>query len=304
MPKIAYINKNFGADSLEMIERANEIIEEYQAAGYTLTLRQLYYQFVSRDLISNTVQSYKRLGGIVADGRDAGLIDWDAIEDRTRNLASPATWESPGEIVEACARQFKMDLWAGQKWRPEVWVEKEALAGVVQVACQPLRVPYFSCRGYVSASEIWAAARRLAGYTEVRPVSPDGETYSEIPQRPIVIHLGDHDPSGIDMSRDIIDRLEKYAGQPIKVVRIALNIDQVRRYNPPANPAKATDARFSGYQERYGDESWELDALDPQVMTALIRSEVEKRIVQDRWDDWRKAEEEGRRKLEEVAETL
>ena len=128
MPKLAYVSKDFSAKSLATIDLANRIIDEYRAQGYTLTLRQLYYQFVARDLIPNRVQEYKRLGSVVNDARLAGLIDWEAIEDRTRNLRSLAHWTSPDSIVEACASQYRIDKWARQPVRVEVWIEKEALA--------------------------------------------------------------------------------------------------------------------------------------------------------------------------------
>jgi hypothetical protein len=194
MAKICYTPRRFSADSLEKIGQANNIIAEYQRLGFDLTLRQLYYQFVSRDLIPNKVREYQNLGKVINNARLAGLIDWDVITDRTRNLRGQAKWHSPSEIVEACAQQFKIDLWEGQDFRPEVWIEKDALIGVIEGTCNDNRVDYFSCRGYVSQSEMHDAAMRL-------------KRYSRQGQTPVIIHLGDHDPSGIDMTRDITDRL-------------------------------------------------------------------------------------------------
>jgi len=114
MPYICYRKKKFGASALKTISLANEIIADYKSQGFELTLRQLYYQFVSRDLIPNSQREYKNLGTIINDGRLAGLIDWNAIIDRTRNLVSPSTWNSPKEIVEACASQFRSDKWEDQ----------------------------------------------------------------------------------------------------------------------------------------------------------------------------------------------
>jgi hypothetical protein len=87
MPIIKYKDFNFRSASLSVIELANSIIAEYQAQGYDLTLRQLYYQFVARGIIPNSDAEYKKLGSVINDGRLAGLIDWDSITDRTR-LAS------------------------------------------------------------------------------------------------------------------------------------------------------------------------------------------------------------------------
>lgn len=294
--KISYIHKNFTAASLEIIRVANEIITEYQADGYDLTLRQLYYQFVARTILPNTERSYNRLKGIVSNGRLAGLIDWLAIVDRTRNLAwgengskTPGHWEHPSEIIETAAKNFAVDKWAGQENRVEVWIEKEALAGVLSRVCPDLDVAYFSCRGYVSQSEQWRAARRLSAYSREDSAIPH------------IIHLGDHDPSGIDMTRDIEDRMALF-GCPLVVHRIALNMDQVEKYNPPPNPAKLTDSRIEGYLERFGDQSWELDALEPRLLGAMIETEVKALRDEDLWNERVAYEEEQRAILEKLAE--
>jgi len=287
MPLICYVPKSFRPDTQTRINQANEIIAEYQAQGFKLTLRQLYYQFVSRDLIPNTVQSYKSLGDVVNDGRLAGLIDWDAIEDRTRNLRSSPHWSSPRSIVRACADQFAVDLWDAQENYVEVWIEKDALVGVIEGICTELDVPYFACRGYTSQSEMWGAAQRLIEREKAG-------------KKTTIIHLGDHDPSGIDMTRDIQERLEMF-GSTAVIHRIALVYDQIEQYNPPPNPAKTTDARYQSYADKYGDESWELDALEPSVIVSLIREAVEARIDQDAWEEALSRQQTGRDQLGKVS---
>lgn len=258
--KIRYIHRNFSASSLEIIKQANEIIADYITQGYKLTLRQLYYQFVSRDLISNKVKEYKRLGSIINDGRLAGLIDWEAIEDRTRNLATLSYWKDPANIIDSCAQQFRIDKWETQPYRIEVWIEKEALSGVFDRICTELDVPFLCCRGYTSQSEMWAASQRLIAYSRKK-------------QLPYILHFGDHDPSGIDMTRDIRDRLDIF-GCDLKLDRLALNMNQVEEYQPPPNPANEDDSRFTGYIAEFGDKSWELDALEPSVLVNLVRDKV------------------------------
>lgn len=275
MPKICYLSKNLGPAKRKLIEQANRIIADYSRSGLRLTLRQLYYQFVARDLLPNNLRSYKNLGNAVNDGRVAGMIDWNAIEDRTRSLRSGAHWDDPAHIIGAAARSFAMDKWEGQKRRVEVWIEKDALVGVIEEVCGDLDVAFFSCRGYVSQSEMWSAAMRLV-------------QYGKAGQRPLIVHLGDHDPSGMDMSRDIFDRLELFMEahgvEAAEVRRIALNTDQVERYDPPPNPAKVTDSRAPKYIERFGTESWELDALEPTVLIDLIRTEVESVMDKTLWN--------------------
>src|SRR5512139_1588276 len=161
MPKVCYVPKSFSSNSMSIIEKANEIIAEYARLGFDLTLRQLYYQFVSRALIPNKDTEYKRLGSIINDARLAGLIDWDAITDRTRNLRSLSHWDDPGDIIYSAARSYHINRWEDQEYRVEVWIEKDALVGVIEGVCTDLDIPYFSCRGYTSQSEMWAAAQRL-----------------------------------------------------------------------------------------------------------------------------------------------
>lgn len=284
MPKICYQDHRFSPSSAEIIVQANEIIEDYQAQGYVLTLRQLYYQFVSKDMLANTQKSYKRLGGIVNDARLAGLMDWNAIEDRTRSLTDLSHWDSPADIIDTCARQFRYDKWAKQPTRVVVYVEKEALAGVFERVCQKLDVPYLSCRGYGSQSIMWREARRMRG------------------QKMVLLHFGDHDPSGMDMSRDIVDRLRVF-GVGVDFRRLALNMAQVDQYSPPPNPAKLTDSRAEAYVQEYGDDSWELDALEPSVLAELVRDEVTEIRDQGLWDSEVAREDEAKARLSDIAAT-
>lgn len=299
--KILYVPKKFNPQHAGIIDKANQIISDYMGRGLDLTLRQLYYRFIAQDWFpdawkdpktgsTNNNKSYDKLGSIISDARRAGKVDWDAIVDRTRNVRRPPAWGGPEDIVAACASQFSIDFWKNQKCRPEVWIEKDALVGVLEVACRPWHCPFFSCRGYTSDSEIWAAAQRLRGHHD------KGQT-------PVVFHLGDHDPSGIDMSRDIQDRINMFSrlDGDIEVRRIALNMPQIEEFNPPPNPAKTTDARYSKYREKYGDESWELDALDPTYLTELIGGEIAKLVDKAAWDAAVKERDEGRRLLEAVS---
>lgn len=259
MPKYCYKEINFRPDSLRLIDTINGVIEEYTDQGFDLTLRQVYYQLVARDYIPNNERSYKNIGNLINDARMAGLIDWLAIQDRTRNIRRNSHWTSPSDIMGSVLYSYAIDKRKDQPNYIEVWVEKDALIGIVQQVASSLDVPCFSCRGYVSASEMWAAAQRF--------IRQDHR------ERRVILHLGDHDPSGKDMTRDIADRLEIF-GADVEVQRIALNWDQIDEYNPPPNPAKLSDSRAGAYIREYGYESWELDALEPRVLTSLIRTHV------------------------------
>ncbi len=238
MPRIAYKEHNFRAASLALIEQAQTVLDEYAEQGYTLTLRQLYYQMVARLYLENTTRAYKRLGQLLVDARLAGVVDWNAIIDRTRALEGNPHWESPTEVLDEAFDAYQIDKWANQDYRVEVWIEKDALVGVIEQTCQDLDIDYFSCRGYPSISEVWKAARRLRRYTI------HGQT-------PVVLHFSDHDPSGIDMTRDLDERLALFAGFPIEVHRMALLRRQVDHFGLPPNPAKLSDSRAGDYVHRH-----------------------------------------------------
>jgi hypothetical protein len=275
MSLICYEPKTFSTAHLRIIDQAYQIIADYKDQGFTLTLRQLYYQFVARDLMENTQQAYKRLGGIVSAARLAGELPWDGIEDRTRWLRENTHWENPRSILEAARDSYGIDMWDNQPVRVEVWIEKDALIGVIEGVCTELDTPYFACRGYTSQSEIWGAAQRMLEHISHG-------------QKIVVLHLGDHDPSGIDMTRDIYDRLHLFLEDEydsLDVRRIALNRDQIDEYGPPPNPAKLSDSRAMNYVRRHGRESWELDALEPRMLEALVRAEVQRVMDPDLWDD-------------------
>lgn len=308
--KIQYESWNPGRVALGEIERADAVCAAYAAQGYDLTLRQLYYVFVSRGWIPNSQASYKRLGSIINQARLAGLLDWNYIVDRTRNLAGVSHWRDPNSIIDASASSFRLDKWADQPRRVEIWVEKEALAGVIGRVATETDVDYFSCRGYVSQSEQWAAGQRLGRYLRAgQPVT--------------VLHLGDHDPSGIDMSRDITDRLTTFVAEDharrdqrgrmpwhtaedglpwLEVRRIALNMDQIEEYQPPPNPAKLSDSRAASYVSTYGDDSWELDALPPEVLDALIREHIDGIRDNDLYDELEAEERRHRELLSQAAD--
>ena len=292
MAKQQFETKNFQAKSLELIEIANGILNEYADLGFTLSLRQLYYQLVARGHIENSIKSYKRVGTVVSDARLAGLMDWDMIEDRGRETVLPASWDSPASIIRTAAEQFRLDRWEGQPCYVEVMVEKDALSGILKPVCRDLHIRFTANKGYSSSSAMYEAGQRLAG------AAREG-------RRLHVFYLGDHDPSGIDMTRDITDRLGVFSLDRIRVKnisRLALNINQVRQWNPPENPAKDTDTRFKAYADTFGMSSWELDAVEPATLAGLLRDAVNALIDRRQWDEIAKKEDEMRKELETFAD--
>ena len=290
MPRIAYIEKRFTPASLAIIETANAIITEYAAQGFDLTLRQLFYQFVARGLIPNTDREYHRMGGIINNARLAGYIDWDAICDRTRFLRSNSHWDEPADIIRSAAKSFQLDKWEKQEYRPEVWIEKDALIGVIENICTKLDVPCISTRGYISQSEMWNASQRMLSHIE------NGQT-------PYIFHLADHDPSGIDMSADILKRMAVFEiREDISFNRLALNMDQVEEYNPPPNPTKYSDSRSERYIIEFGEESWELDSLEPSALTSLIKDAISEIRDDAAWNEDRDKEDEAKEQISVISQ--
>lgn len=289
MSREQYKEITFKSKTLAQIERINAIIDEYLDAGYTLTVRQLYYQLVARDIIPNNEKSYKQTTNIVNDARIAGLIDWDAIEDRTRAFVERSRWRKPQDILSACASQYHTDPWKTQDHRVFVIVEKEALVGVFESVCHEYDVPLLAARGYPSASVIREFARKEIEDSDDKDV--------------VILHFGDHDPSGIDMTRDLQERFRMFGwGAPFTLKRMALNYDQIEELRPPPNPAKTTDARFVRYRQQFGPSSWELDALPPDLLSGMARDEIVRHIDDKAWSKWEKGLAADRRKMLKLVE--
>lgn len=329
--KICYRRKTFNDEHLKLIRDANRVMEDYARQGYELTLRGLYYRLFALDLFpaswadpktgnKNNIRSYNKLKTIISDGRLAGLIDWDHLVDRLRVVDQNLHFDSPAHRIRTAAQNYARDKWEGQEYRVEVWYEKDAVLGILQPVCNELDVASFVCRGYGSSSSVWQGAMRLlkwarAGY------------------KTRIIYFGDHDPSGTDMTRDVFDRvtlfvrhhliqdwvrahakdaptpkkeeeLEAWYGRVAdgveadglipEVDRVALNMSQIEEYNPPPAPAKVTDSRAGKYIEEHGEDCWELDALEPQVLEAVLREAIDRYRDEDLWNEIRDREEEER----------
>lgn len=250
------------------------IVSDYTNKGFRLTVRQIHYLLISRfpKIYSVLPEPYGRCQRTVAELRQNGLLNWDAIEDRTRLLNAPAHWASAVDMLESCADQFRIDMWANQKYRPEIWTEKQAVIGIVYDLQDEYHLTLYSCRGFNSLSGVHKTRQRF-------------EHYLENGQIPVVLYLGDCDPSG-----QIMDGGENgiEAQLPAGVIfeRLAITAEQARERNLPALSAKPTDTRTSGYVERNGSgECWEVDALAPDEIQAMIVTRVKDFIDSDPWDN-------------------
>jgi hypothetical protein len=302
--KHPYKEINFRKSTRLTINLANEILADYEAEGLRLTVRQVFYQLVSRNHIENNEKKYKYVGRTLRDGRLAGLIDWDSIEDRTRAFIRRTRWGSAKEILFSAACSFHMDMWEGQEIRPFVVIEKDALSGVLEDVCNEYDVPLLANKGYGSVSTLRAFARN-----DLFPLLyPEG-------QKVVILYLGDHDPSGMEMQRVLGESLslfaiggtEYYSGthrDRIPVKRIALNQDQVEDLNLPPQFAKQTDNNYEKYVRLYGKESWELDAVGTKYLINLVKTEVSDLIDKKIWKERQKEIKSIKGKLRKVAKNF
>jgi hypothetical protein len=230
-----FTERRFQKSTLVKIEQANAIIGDYLPRGFRLTIRQLHYQFVARGLYENTERSYKNLINTMRDARLAGLVDWAAIEDRTRTLqGGRGGWDGPADFIADMIEQYADDWWQGQPYRPEVWIEKAALLGVIEDVCERYGVRYYASRGDDSKSPSYDAGKRFARILDQGQI-------------PLVLHLADHDPKGVHFTPFIREELAMFAGADIEVRRLALTMEQVEEHNPPPNFAKETDTLYARY---------------------------------------------------------
>jgi hypothetical protein len=241
------VDEIFTIEQRVLLKHIQGIVVDFESQDIKLTNRQLYYQLVAKDIIPNHMKIYKRICVFLTDARYGGLLDWDPIEDRGRTPSRPGQWDSMKEFVEIVGSVYRKPRWEDQDIHLEVYCEKQALESVLQPICKDLHV-YFGCnKGYASASMMYDLGRRIRRKIE--------DENKEV----IILYLGDHDPSGLDMPRDIETRLDEFIGEDISshltVEHIALTTAQVKAYKPPPNPAKFSDPRADGYVREYGKMS-------------------------------------------------
>jgi len=256
------------AANLDQLDIIVGIAEEYQQQGYKLTLRQLYYQLVSRDIIPNKQAEYKKISHILKHGRMAGIVDWNIIEDRIRVPYIPYWCTGIPGALQDTLKQYRLNRQQNQRVYIECVSEKDALSGILRRVTKQYHIRLMINRGYSSLSAMYDARNRF-------------KSYADAGYRTVIIYLGDHDPSGLDMIRDVRERLAELGLASIEVIPIALTMDQINQYNPPPDPAKITDPRAAWYIQEYGNHSWEVDALPPNVLTDLLTNTIQGLIDMD-----------------------
>jgi hypothetical protein len=298
--KRKFKNVNFRAESLARIDQCNKIIADYQSQGLRLTLRQLYYQLITINAFPNIERSYKNLSTLVTDARMAGMMDWDAIEDRARQPNIPQDFKNLEELVDAALASYRLPRWKGQDHYVELWVEKQALAGVLAPIAREYHITLMVNKGYSSASAMYESANRFIENYEEEATS--AYEYG-ITKRMVLLYLGDMDPSGEDMVRDVRERLRTFEAV-LTVKKIALTMPQILKYKPPPNPAKVTDPRAAAYIREHGNYSWEVDALPPNILAKLIRAELDALVDKKIMNSVKAQETKDKELLEEAVNSL
>ena len=297
----------------ELYTHISSIVNAYMEQGIKLSNRQLYYRLVGKDLIPNYIEIYKRLCKFLTDLKYGGYIDWDAIEDRGRVPTIKPQWDSVQDLIDSEVSQYRLPRWSDQEYYVEVYCEKQALESVLKPITDKYHTYFGYNKGYTSSSTMYDTAIRVNKQIE------EGKTV-------VLLYLGDHDPSGLDMVRDVEERI----GEFLKVWRyganykedtpmhmildwleenfivepIALTEKQIEKYNPPPNPAKITDPRAKEYIAKHGSISWELDSLEPKVLMDITEKKILEYMDIDKYDAWIEQESEESKSLVEFGESL
>jgi hypothetical protein len=286
--KEQFKSQRISGDRQLLIGHANTILEQYASEGYRLTLRQLYYQLVARNIIPNVVAEYAKLSNVMVAARMCGHTDWDFLEDRLRIPYLEYAVHNVGEALEDTISQYKRYRQEGQPSFIEIWTEKDAVSNILKRVSEWYHVSLLVNRGYSSCSAMFRAAERFK--SDEKPVA--------------ILYVGDHDPSGLDMLRDIRERLYEFETENFEVVHVALTMEQIEEFHPPPNPAKTTDPRSTGYIAEHGDSSWELDALSPSDLERIVREAVEGYLDKEQFDAILEEERDDIVQLEKIVNDL
>lgn len=295
MSKIKFRDIKLSKANRERLDVINNIIEEYQNQGYILTLRQLYYQLVSRDVIPNKVAEYAKLWKLLKEWRMSGIVDWGAIEDRLRHPSLPYSVEGIQDAMNDTIDQYRLNRMSGQDVYIEVWVEKDALSWVLKRVTEKYHIPIVVNRWYSSVSAMFDAYMRFLSAHRNRD------------QKVRIIYLWDYDPSGIDMIRDIRDRtleFERDGGMDFEIIPIALTRKQIDTYDPPPNPAKMSDPRAKWFVFENWATSWEVDALKPEILNQILTDNIKALIDEETYEDTLLSERNDKKKLREMLDSF
>ena len=261
--------------TLAVVAVARELLAEH----HPMTLRQVFYQLVSRHVIENRLARYNGLSRALVKARQEGLIPWDWLEDRLRRPRAVSMWDGLADFADTARRAYRRDVWASQAVYVEAWLEKDALSGIFEDVLRAYGVTLNVGRGY----DGWDSIRNAAGRFE----DAGGG---------VILYFGDFDPSGEDMVRSLRDRLAFFDCEA-EIVKSALTLADVQLYQLPPALTKRTDTRSRAFVAKYGDMAVELDALPARVLAERLVGEVEARMDMAALKRTRRTEKRERKRL-------
>lgn len=277
-----------------------------------MTLRQLFYRIVSAGRLANTKSEYGRLGNVMKRLREAGAVPRTWIVDHIRQTLKPSSWSGLADFSETVREAYRKDFWASLDVHVEVFVEKDAVAGTIQPITEKYDIALRVCRGYSSIS--------FAG--EI------ADEWKQIDKPIIAYYLGDYDPSGFDLERDVFEKIKRYGGLrgwpyhgtaadfaedydggdfrvgEICWQRLGVLCEDFDRYDLIRLPAKRTDTRYRQFVAEYGEDCAELDAIPPTELRQRGDAAIQRHIDQDRWEALRRVEKAEIDTLQTVAASL
>jgi hypothetical protein len=258
-----------------LLETADSIL----TAHNPMTVRQVYYQLVSRQVIKNDRSQYQAVSNALVQARQEGFIPWEWIEDRLRRPRAVSMWGSLPAFGDTVLSSYRRDVWGCQPRYIELWLEKDALSGIFEDVLEPYGVTLNVGQGYDGWSSIHNASKRYGTGGDVT-----------------VLYFGDFDPSGEDMVRSLKERLSFFKSSS-EIMKVAITYEDIALYNLPPDFTKAKDTRAKGFVTKYGNVAVELDALPVDVLTKRITGEVESRMDLNALAETKRVEETERTRL-------
>jgi len=290
------------------------VVDAYIRKGIKLSNRQLYYRLVGKDLIPNYIEIYKRVCKFLTDLKYGGYIDWDAIEDRGRVPKRKSEWDTIQDLIDSAVSSYRLPRWQDQDFYIELYCEKEAMESVLRPIADKYHIYFGYNKGYSSSSTMYELAKRVDKALDDEKIVT-------------ILYLGDHDPSGLDMVRDVEERIkeflmawrygldiddeeyprwqtEEWIDDNFSVEAVALTKIQIEKYKPPPNPAKITDPRAKDYIAEHGRISWELDSIEPEILMEITENAILDYLIVDRYNAWIEKEKEESKALVEFGKSL
>jgi len=264
------------------IKLYNAVTKETASGAGRMTLRHLFYRLVSKGVLEKTEKQYNKLIKDVGNMRKTGIISYDFFADGTRWQRKPRTYSGVKQALERTARFYRKDYWENLPVYVEFWVEKDAISDIVFEVTEEFDVPLMVARGFASLSFLHSSA----------------EYITETGKKAFIYHLGDYDPSGLMAAKTIENSLRGF-GADIEFRRLAVTTEQIQEFNLPTRPTKE-----SNHSKNFNGDSVEIDAMDPQLIQALVRDAIFSHVDHDQFQKLKSVERAEKESLLEYCKNF